>query len=166
MDLLLMNLQTYLQQGTLVLNSVFGQALLQRNPKELSKWRVLRSLKKESKRVTRFAWPHVRDGHWVAFFVDLEPLNVTTGSKGECLNVDTDDTGIPIFYAMDSMDVRQRPRRGLRRVDLTPTFQYIFNKLVHFMEFEHSESIASSTFSVFGQVPAPTEWNARLMDRG
>eukprot|EP00966_Prymnesium_polylepis_P219021 5068124-Prymnesium_polylepis.1 len=63
------------------------------------------------------------------------------------------------------MDVRQRPHRGLRRVPLSPEFQTIFTKLVHFMEFVHSESVASRTFSVFGQVPHPTAWNARLMDR-
>ena len=155
MDLMLQQLQPFLPKGVRVLLSTFGGCLLHRSNEELS--RQFRRLRSEGARISRFAWPYVKDGHWVAFYVDLHPNNVNQG-HGRGHVPPTNDTGTPappIFHAMDSLDIRVD---GALRTE----FQHIFERLVRFLEFEaqrHGDT-------VFGAVPSAGEWTTRQMSIG
>ena len=147
MDLMLFNLERFLPERVMMLNSAFVDQLLRRTPVNMARWRSWAQMRKTGTRARMTGWPYVRDGHWVAFWVDLEPAG----------------GGPPHFYAMDSLNVSQGRRYPIGQRPLTSEFAGIHRAFVAALQAEF-EKFGSS--SAFGLVPSSSGWVTRMMDAG
>jgi hypothetical protein len=146
MDLAIFNLLRFLPESVMLLNAPFGDQLLRRTPEKMGRWRPWIEARKSGIRIRRLGWPHVRSGHWVGFFVDLEP----------------EGGGMPRFHAMDALRVaRAHPLMGYN--PLTAEFEGIHRALVAALQAEYQRFGSSSAF---GPIPPPAQWETRMMDIG